>query len=540
MTPYPVLDDLALVVGAAAAALVLGRDLRIPPVLSYMLGGLVLGPMTGMLPVSGSLDIFSELGVALLLFVVGLELNLDKLRAFGRTAAVAGTVQVLTTAVLGAGLARLLGFSREAAVVVGLVTAFSSTAVVVKLLDQAGEMESPHGRLALGILLVQDVLVVVVLTVLGGPGGATGASRVAVFVPLCAMAGLVLLGVAAGRWLLPRLVRWLGSTPQGLFVVGLTWAFGFIVAAERLHLSVELGAFIAGVILAQVPHTDELRRRTHPMVDFFLAIFFVSLGARIHRPDLAGVWPGVLVTSLFVLLAKPIIIAVVLGVMGQPRETATVTGIMLGQVSEFAFILAGLATARGIVGGDFFGFVGLVGLTTIGTSAVVVPAAVRIVERLRATGALGWLPGSASPKTDMPTPLLGNHIVVVGMNTLGRMLVRRFTDLGEAVLAVDTDAGKLTDLRARTLVGDITRASTLEEAAVRRAGLVVSTLHIEDVNALLAYRCARLGVPTSIHAFDTTLVDELLEMGVDHVMLPKHDGIRGMEEELIGLGVVGP
>jgi len=542
VTPYPVLDDLALVVIGAAAVLVVSRSLRIPPILAYMIAGLALGPLTGALQISASLDLFAELGVALLLFVVGLELSLEKIRAFGDTALVAGCVQVALTFALAALLAGLLGFSTSAAVIAGLVAAFSSTAVVVKLLDRAGGMKSSHGRLSIGILLVQDVLVVVVLTTLGGLGGVaeTGDAGplAGLGLALLAMGALIVAGAAAGRWLLPGLVRWLAPAPEGLFIVGLTWAFGFILAAEAFHLSVELGAFIAGVILAQVPNTDELRRRTHPLVDFFLAVFFVSLGARIDTASVAATWPAAVAMAAFVLTVKPVLVATILGLLGQTHRTAFLTGLTLGQISEFAFILAGFATTAGLVEPDFLGFVGLVGVLTIGTSSVLVPLGPSLAAFLERRNLLSRLPG-AGREEDASELLLDGHVVIIGMNTLGRMLVERFGALGEEVLAIDTDARKLEGLPVMTLTGDVTLASVFDEAQIRRARLVASTLQIEDVNSLVAFRCERLGVPVSIHAFDPSLIDELVEIGADHLMVSKLDGIRAVEDGLRRLGVLG-
>jgi hypothetical protein len=314
--------------------------------------------------------------------------------------------------------------------------------------------------------------------------------------------------------------------------------FGFILAAEALHLSIELGAFLAGVVLAQLPYNDELRRRTHPLVDFFLAVFFVSLGARMDPAAMAATWPAALAISAFVLVAKPVVIAVLLALMGQPRRASALAGLTLGQVSEFGFILTGLAVGAGLVGPDFLGLVSLVGLLTIGVSAALVPGAGAFVDRLERRGLLDLLPGAGGEDETIAAPL-ARHVVVVGMNTLGRMLVRRFGDRGEDVLAVDTDASKLEGVGTRTLVGDVTIGAVIEAAGIPRAKLVVSTLQIEDVNSLLAYRCARLAVPVSIHAFDPTLVDELLEIGADHLMVSKHDGIRMVEAALRRLGVLG-
>lgn len=545
MTDYQILVDLGLVVVGSALLLVVSRPLRVPSILAYMVAGLLLGPISGLLPQSESVHLFSELGVALLLFVVGLELSLAKIRVIGRTALIAGLGQVGLTFGLGWALAWALGFEGGAAVLVGLVATFSSTAVVVKLLDRAGELEATRGRLAIGVLLVQDVLVVAVLTVLSGlaipdvagtvGGGASVPRGLGV-----AVLGIVVLSAGAAlaaRWILKAAVRWLAVTPDGLFIVGLAWAFAFMIVAEAFHLSVELGAFIAGVALAQVPHATELRRWAHPLVDFFLAVFFVSLGAGMEFGALASTWPAAVAVSVFVLAVKPLVVAVLTGVLGQPRRTALLTGLTLGQISEFAFLLPALGVGAGLVSPDFQGFVALVGLVTIGGSTVMVALGDRIVVGLDHVGVLGLLPGGEGE--ERPQPPLEGHVVVIGMNTLGRRLVEGFEALGETVLAVDSDPGKLEGIGTRGLVGDITLTTVVEEASLARARLVVSALQIEDVNSLIAYRCRRLGVPTSIHAFDPSVSDELLELGADHLMMSKHDGIQMVEAAFRRLGVIG-
>ena len=543
MTPYPILDDLGLVVVGAAVLVVVGRIARVPPILAYMVAGLLLGPATGLLRVSESLDLFAELGVALLLFVVGLELSVAKIRDFGGTAVVAGAAQVVACAALGTGVALALGFAPPAAAVTGLVVAFSSTAVVVKLLDRTGRMDTEDGRLALGILLVQDVLVVLVLTLLAGWDPAIGASGLGAHlaglgVSVLRMAAVVAVGAALGRWALSAVVRWLLPSPEALLVLGLTWAFAFMLAAETLHLSVELGAFIAGVILAQVPHSEELRRRTHPLVDFFLAVFFVTLGAGIRTDAMAATWPAALVTAGAVIVLKPTIVAVVLRMAGRGLRTSILAGLTLGQVSEFAFILAALATTVGLVDDAYIGFVGLVGLVSIGASAILVPAAGRIA------GAIERLPLPAvvrgpSTSDEVAAPVRSGHVVVVGMNTLGRLLVDRLRDRGVDVLAVDTRATRLEGLPVEGMVGDMTLREVFEASGAPDAALVVTTLQIEDVNSLLTFRCERAGVPISVHAFDPSLAEELLEIGADHLMISKHDGIGAVERALHQMGVLG-
>jgi Kef-type K+ transport system membrane component KefB len=538
MNDFPILHDLGLVIVAAAALLFLARPLRLPPILVYMMAGLALGPLTGLLTVSTSVAVFSELGVALLLFVVGLELSITTIRDVGRPAVIAGSVQVVLTTALGTGLGLLLGFSPAASLFLGLATAFSSTVVVIKLLDRAGQLGALHGRLAVGILLVQDVMVAIVLTFMSGLGAAGGGDGLAgagrgLAVAFLGMVGLSLLAALAVRYVLRPLFAWLLAAPDALFVVSLAWCFGFIIAAEAVHVSIELGAFVAGVALAQVPHIDALRRRVDPLVNFFLAVFFVSLGAGMDLATAGAYWLPALVLSLFVLIAKPALIALLLGRLGYAGETAFRTGVTLGQMSEFSFIVVGLAITVGILPPAILSLVGLMGLATIGASAGLVPGAGTLYARLRKR-----LPGAADTAAPVtaPDPPRAGHVVVVGMNTLGRLLVERLTAHGEHVLAVDTDPVKLRGIPGEKLLGSIASETVLAEADVARARLVVSALRIEDVNSLLAHRCRELGVPVSVHAFDPYLADELTELGVDHLMLSKLEGVRQMEAEFRRLG----
>lgn len=213
---------------------------------------------------------------------------------------------------------------------------------------------------------------------------------------------------------------------------------------------------------------------------------------------------------------------------GQPRSTALLTGLTLGQISEFGFIVVGLAVASALTSHpDLPALVALVGLITIGASSVIVPLAPTVLR---------WMDAD---ETLAPARSSSGHIVVVGMNTLGLMIVERFVARGERVVAVDTDPTKLDGLNARGVFGSADSAAVLREAGVAEAKLVVAATQIEDTNAPLSYRCTRIGVPIAVHALDPTVADELMEMGADYLMTSKLDGIRLVEEELRELGVLG-
>ena len=538
---FPILRDLTWVVTSAAAALLLARAVRLPPMVAYMVAGLAFGPLTGLVAVGDSVDRISEVGIALLLFLVGLELSLDRIRDIGRVAVLAGAGQILVTAAGGFGLATLLGFTPVAAAFIALAVTFSSTVVVVKLLEHRGELTSLHGRMAVGILLVQDVVVALALTVLAGLGGSGPAGAAAVAAGLGrAFTGTVLLAVVAflaARWALPRLFAWLARSQEAVFVWSLSWCFLLVLIAHTLHLSVELGAFVAGVALAQLPHNEDLVRRVQPLVDFFLAVFFVSLGIRLDPGAAAGSLGAALALSLFVLAGKPLVVMALLPRFGSDRRTAFMTGLCLGQTSEFSFILASLGLAAGLIDHALLSLIGVVGLTTIGVSATLIGAAGRVRDAAATVGLLAPLgPPDPAPLARDAEP--SGHAIVVGMNTLGRRLVGDLVGRGHDVLALDMDPAKLRGLPCRTLAADAEQPAVLEHAGLARAGLLVSTLQIEDTNRLLAYRARAAGVPASIHAFDASLVRELEALGVAHLMVSKHEGIRQLATEMRRLGVI--
>jgi Kef-type K+ transport system membrane component KefB len=540
MIELEMLRNLAWIVIGAAVVLHAARPLGVPPILAFMITGLLLGPATGVLYVSEALHLFSELGVALLLFVVGLELSVEKIRDVGRPAVIGGVLRVLSMFVLGTLISLALGFETVPAIFLGLATSFSSTVIVVKLLDGAGELDALHGRLSIGILLVEDILVAVVLTLVVGIAGADaagegGASAVlrglgTAFVGLLA---LTVMAVLAVRWILPPLFRWLSRSGEALFIAAITWAFGFILAAEAFHLSIELGAFVAGVALAQLPYSEELDRRVHPLVDFFLAIFFVTFGAGMDLGAAARYIPSAIAISVFVIVGGPLVVAFILTRMGYGGHTAFRSGITLSQLSEFAFILLAVGTGAGLVGNDVVSLVGLIGLLTISASALLGPRAEQLYHRLPLPA---WL--RSGDREGRAATARSGHIVVIGMNTLGRDIARRLVERGEHVIAVDTDRRKLVDAGSESIAGTIDDPAVLEHAGIERAKLVVSALQIEDVNSMLVYRCVQLGVPVSVHAHDPSFAHQLLEIGADHLMVSKLDGIPQMQRELRQLGVL--
>jgi Kef-type K+ transport system membrane component KefB len=542
-----------MVVAATALILLLGR-LRIPEIVLCIAAGLLLGPLLGVVSladghgghggddgVDGAIEAISHLGIVLLLFLVGLELSFDRIRDLGRVTAIAGVLQVLIVSALGFGLAAVLGFGWTESVVIGVAMTFSSTVVVIRLLAERGDLSSLHGRIAVGILLVQDLAVILGLTLLHGLGGGGSLADGLRSMPWALLGLGVLLATAilASRHLLDRPFSWAARNPQTLVVWGLAWCLLFVFLAEVLGLSSEIGAFLAGVALAQLPCAGDLERRLHPLMNFFVAVFFVALGAKMDLAAAASVWPSAIVLSIFVLLAKPAIVAWLVARCGYGEATCFRSGLILGQVSEFSFILVALAATAGLLSDEAIGLVGMVGLATIVVSAIAALHEKRLLARLQAVGGLRWLGATPEPPT-FEAPEARGHVIVVGMTGMGRRVVEALVAEGERPLAIDTDPAKLRGLPCRTLHGTIDDRHVLETANLRGARLAITTLRIEDANRLFAHRCRAFGVPCIVHAAGRTEAADLERQGVDHVVDSRMQGNLRLVASLAERGVVTP
>ena len=525
----------------------LGRMVKMPAIVVYLLCGILLGPVLGWVEMKEGLELISETGIALLLFLVGLELSISKVKDVGKVALVAGFSQVGLTAGLGFAVAWALGFGMMEAAFLAIALTFSSTVVVVKLLEEKGELESLYGRIAVGVLLVQDLVVIMLLTFLAGlSGGDDGLDAAAIGVGLLkAFGGMaVLLGVAlvAAKWVLPGLFKWAARSSEVMMVWALTWCFLMVYGAHAFHLSLEVGAFLAGMSLAQLPYNEDLRRRVNPLMNFFVAVFFVTLGIRIDLTGAFGQVGTVMTFSGFILLGKPLIILGILGLAGYGRKTAFLTGTTLAQSSEFSFILAGLAMSKGLIGGEILLISALVGVVTIAVSSYMILYSHGLYALVVKTGILQMKFLDEKPEiSDQITHAgehLSGHVIVVGMNTLGRELVRRLVAKGESVLAVDTDPVKLIGLPGHTLLGSVGFLTVLEEAGYERAKLLVSALQIEEANDLLAYRCKSVETPCAIHVMDVSVVDNLLKLDADYLMVSRVDGVKAQLTKLREMGVV--
>ena len=524
--------NIGFIVITAAGFAFLGKLVKMPSIVAYIIAGIVLGPGLGIVHLDHSLELISELGIALLLFLVGLELSLQKIKDLGRAAIILGGLQVSMTAAGAYVISTLMGFSVMECVFLAATVTFSSTVVVIKLLDQKGATSRLFGRIAISLFLAQDIVVIIGLTILSGLG--SGSDEPFEMVTLTkslgiAFAGMVILllvSLFASRCVLPKPFAWASRSPDTVFIWALCWCFLVVLLAHQFHLSVEIGAFLAGIAIAQLPIHEDLHRRLHPLMTFFVAVFLVTLGIQMDISVLGEVWKYALGLSVFVIIAKPLIVFIILSRLRYSEYTAFQAAIASGQVSEFAFILLGLGAGAGLIEGRVVSLGGMVGILTIAISSYLILYSDPLYSAFQKLGVLKFFKAKQEPDMEEQHSYAG-HVIVVGMNALGREVVKQLSGRGETVLAIDTDPRKLEGLNcAETLIGSVEYESAVEEIGLICARLVISSLQIEDTNHLLAYRCRSAGVPCAIHAFDISVVEDLLDLDTAYMFMPAFDAVR--------------
>jgi Kef-type K+ transport system membrane component KefB len=517
-----------LLVSAVAGAAAVW--LRLPLVIAYVVVGVVVGPsVAGIVEPGGELELLAQLGVALLLFVVGLKLDLHVVRTLGPVALVVGGAQVAATAAGGFGLAVLLGLDRTAALYAGVGVALSSTIIVVKLLADRRELDDLHGRLALGVLIVQDLVVVAVMIEVTASGESDGSAGIALLeVLLKGTAFLALLAVLM-RYALTPLLHRLARLPDLLVLFAIAWAVALGAVGEELGLGVEVGAFLGGVSLASTPYREAIGSRLATIRDFLLLFFFIDLGSRIDLGQLAGELWIALVLSVFVLVAKPLIVMALLGAMRYRKRVSLETGLALAQISEFSLILAALGMRVGHIDEDTMSLLTTVALVTIAVSVYVYPHSAAIADRL----------GSAldvferrvvRPEPDGDTGE-SPEVIVLGLGRYGEGVVEGLIQRGVPVLGVDFDPialGRWAERGVEVLYGDAEDPELPHVLPLPGHGWVVSTVRRADANLALLHALEHNGFRgrVAVAAHRQADAARLVTAGAHHVLMPYASAAR--------------
>lgn len=522
--------EIALVIVLATLAGMAANMLRQPTLVGYLLVGVLVGPF-GILKLNNleALNSMAEIGIALLLFLVGLEIDLRELKYLGKPSLIAGIGQILFTSVIGFFIVKLLGFATIPALYISIALTFSSTIIVLKILSEKKDTNSLYGKISIGLLLVQDFFAILALIFLSGIEH-NGFSPLQFAGTLGKGVALFACALFLGKKVFPYVLGKVGQSQELLFLFSVAWGLGVsaLLSSSIIGLSPEIGGFLAGLALANSTVHFQIASRLRPLRDFFLVFFFIILGARLALSDMGAVVQPAMLLSTFVLFGNPLIVILIMSLMGYRSRTSFLAGLTVAQISEFSLILIGLGLKLGQITSREVTLVTLVGIITITISSYFLLYGDRLYRIVRVPLKLFE---RRNPFAEEVGPELGerDHIVVVGAHRMGRNILSALSRMKEKFIVIDFDPRIVEELKAhrmRVLYGDVSDVEIQERAGLVRAHVVISTVpDMRDSLALIEYMKKMNPNGKVIVTAETEWEGgELYRAGADYVLLPHFIG----------------
>jgi len=514
------LIDIGVVIIVAAFFALLVKAIKQPYIIGYILAGIVIGPI-GLRWVSDydSIITLSELGIVFLLFIVGLELDIRKVKHLGFAALVTGIGQIIFTFLLTAIFLNSLGFELIQVLFLSLAFTLSSTIVVIKLYSDRNEMNTLHARIALGILLVQDFVAVLALTLI------SSVNEISVPIILGALfksIGIFSFAILMGAFVLKPLFRRVASSRELLTLFAVAWLFVMVLISYKLEFSIAIGAFLAGVSMAALPFTTEVAAKTTSLRDFFATIFFVALGMQVLVPT---DWRIPIVISLFVLIGNSFIVLVLMSFLGFKSRVAFTTGIGVAQISEFSLILGALGLKLGIINKDLMSTIALVAVITFIGSSYMVTQEQFLYRLLRKP--LKLFEKLSTKKLDFgfKPERFTEEALLFGGNRIGHSVLTEFKKLKLKFLVIDFNPEvirRLSNQKIPCLYGDGGDPEILSKLNFKKVKLVVSTITGLKDNLLILKRAKSRRKRTTVIVTASDIEDAILlyKAGAQYVILP--------------------
>ncbi|OGY98606.1 MAG: hypothetical protein A2855_02025 [Candidatus Liptonbacteria bacterium RIFCSPHIGHO2_01_FULL_57_28] len=517
-----ILTQITALLGVTVGAALIAKFLRQPIIVAYIFAGIVAGPLFLNL-VHGEREIFhifSQLGVILLLFMIGLSLNFNYLRRIGKVAVAGGLAQVIFTGVIGMGILRAMGFAFMPALYLAVAITFSSTIIITKLLSDKKDTDSLYGRHTVGLMLVQDLVAVLLMVFLTAQGGSMTISSSLIRL---ALGGLVfIVGVTLlARYILPPILRRIADSKEFLFLFAIAWCFALAYAASRFGFSIEIGAVAAGLALGSSTYQPEISARITPLRDFFLIIFFVILGAEMSLAAASTVFLPSVILSLFILIGNPLILYVVYRLMKFSRRNSLMIGLTAAQVSEFGFVLLFIGRELGYVGESEIASFTMVALATIFVSSYLITHNGKIAGAVQ--NFLAKFSEENHPQREEKPPVYDAW--VIGYHRIGWNIVQVLKEKKRSFAVIDFDPTVIEHLTKEGVPAyflDVSDVGLLSELPLDRARLVISTIpDIQDQVTLLKHvRLHSAHTVIVANAPEAKFMRTLYEAGADYVMTP--------------------
>lgn len=520
-----VFGELSLIIALGTGMALLMRIIHQPLIIGHILTGILVGPtVLGLVKSAETIEVFSNIGIALLLFIIGLGLNPKVIREVGKVAAIAGTAQVALTLALGYGSGLLLGLNQIEALFLGVALSFSSTIIILKLLSDKKEQTRLYGKVVTGLLLVQDILAAAALLFVtaNNDGGFSSNQLISLLIKGLAIGGVMFL---IGHLVLPRNHKLIAGSQEFLFLFAIGWGFGGAALFELAGFSLEIGALISGVALASLPYTQEISARLRPLRDFFIVVFFISLGTRLVFNNIGELIPLIILSSIMAIVIKPIIVLFIMGRMGYTKRTSFKAAVAMGQVSEFSLVFVIIGARADLVSTDLVAIVTMVALISIAASTYLIMYSDKIFMMFDK-----YLTAFERRKVHKEhEPRVHYELVLFGYLHGGHEFSKLFNSLNKRSVVIDYDPDVIDTLERQKInfiYGDATDIELLEEIGLEYSKLVISTMTDFETNAFLVKLLENINPRAVVicHADNATEAQKLYDLGASYVMVPHYIG----------------
>jgi len=515
--------EIGIIIIVAALGGFIFRLIKQPLLPLYILIGLLIGPIFKLIPSDTNIAHLSEIGVALLLFIVGLEIELPRLKKAGpllRAGVVTAVIQTSVIFVLGYLLGTKFGLSKFASFYLGLAASFSSTMVAVKLLSDKRELGTVWGRISIIILILQDILALLALIFISTAGNLNLSSLIFV---LSKSILLIILGILFGKFIFPSFFRFAAKSEELLFITAIAVCFAFAILSKALGLTYAIGAFIAGLSLANLDFSYQIVSKIKPIRDFFAVLFFVSLGIMINPKAICAFPFLVLLLTIIVITLKPIIVFFSLSLFRFKKDVSFNSAVSLAQISEFSIIIAGVGLALSQINEEIFSIISFALFASVVISAYLFDFHRFLNHKLGKI--LKIFERKNSFRLENKPAQLKNHVVVFGYHRTAEKIVETLKKLNKEILVVDFDPDVIENLKntkLNYLYGDMGDMEILKDADIDKAEIIVSTVP-NTADNLLMLKEVNAKNPNSLTYVSATEIEDALELyraGADYVIMP--------------------
>lgn len=521
-------SELSIILAVATVVAVAAKLLRQPLIIGHIITGLIVGPYAlNLIETPDTLRVFSELGVALLLFIVGLQLSPRVIREVGRVSLVTGIGQVVFTTGIGYLILHgVLGFSPIESLYIALALTFSSTIIILKLLSDKGDLQKLYSKISIGFLLVQDIIAVCVLIVLGSAhkGLQTGEILVLLF-----LKGILFFAVLAAisAFILPKLSVFFAKSQELLFLFSAAWGLGFATLFYLSGFSLEVGALASGVALSVTPYNYEISAKLRPLRDFFIILFFVLLGSQLAIGDISSLWFPAIILSLFVLIGNPLVVIALMGALGYSKKTGFLSGLTVAQISEFSLILIIAGINSGNLPPHILSLITMVGIITIAGSSYLILYGDKIYPYMERY--LSIFERKRNIK-DLKIPK-SVSVILFGSNRVGYDFISLYSKMKKKFLVVDFDPVVIAHLRKNNIncvYGDVEDAEFLSTLPLREIRMAVTSVadYETDFFLLQTIRACNPSAILIAIAHSVKEAEGLYASGASYVIMPHFLGAK--------------